>query len=195
MNISPAKCFGNMTDEELVMLAREKNEDAFVQLVSRYSSVLRKQAVKYRNAQIESEDLVQEGLLGLLSAVQTYRDAQQATFSTYAYACMRNRMVSALRRIVGWQNSAEAECFCADELYKTSPANDGDPVAFLVEQEEMDLLKKRLQVSLTNLEYRVLMLHLSAYSYHEISEKLQISPKAVDNALQRLRRKLMKSHV
>ena len=175
----------NLNDEPLVVLARENNEEAFTRLVSRCSGMLKSLSAKYCRDLSESEDLVQEGLLGLLSAVQTYRSSSEVAFRTYAYACARNRMVSALRRRSGEQvQSLEEEDELPDLIGGT------DPASLVVRQEEAEQLNKRLRDGLSSLEYRVLMARLSGYSYREIANCLNITEKAVDNAHQRLRRKL-----
>ena len=175
----------DLSDEQLVVLAREKNEEAFTRLVSRCSGMLKSLSAKYCRDFSESEDLVQEGLLGLLSAVQTYHSSANVAFRTYAYACARNRMVSALQRRNGERiQSLDEEDELSDLIGGT------DPASLLVRQEEIEQLNKRLRDGLSVLEYRVLMARLSGYSYREIAKCLNVTEKAVDNAHQRLRRKL-----
>lgn len=176
-----------LSDEELAALSQGKNEQAFADLVSRCSSMLKSLAVKYSGI-IEADDLAQEGLLGLLSAAQTYHPSKAASFRTYAYACIRNRMISVLR-----QQSGQSDLSFVDEDEPVSVSDVNDPAAVLLRREELTQLYTRLQRELSEREYRVLMTHLSGYSYKEIAEQLSISEKAVDNALQRLRRKLVSS--
>ncbi len=180
--------WNDLSDEELVVLARDKNDEAFTLLVSRCSGMLRALSAKYCTGSLESEDLVQEGLLGLLSAVQTYKPSAGVAFRTYAYACARNRMVSALRH----RDGVEAEPL-DDEDEPLILSNNDDPASLLVRQEELQQLCERLRAGLSPLEYRVLMAHLGGYSYREIAKRLGITEKAVDNARQRLRRKLAPS--
>ncbi len=174
------------SDEELVTLACAENEEAFARLVSRYSALLHRLSAQYSGTSpLDAEDLAQEGLLGLLSAVRTYRSGGGAAFGTYACTCMRNRMLSAVRRSQGIPPLLSDP----DEPPATEAAAD-DPAALLVRQEELEALRTHLRSALTELEYQVLMRYLGAYSYEEIASSLSISRKAVDNALQRLRRKL-----
>ncbi len=177
--------FHNLNDEALVALSREKNEDAFTCLVSRYTAMLHSLSARFHSTSVESEDLFQEGLLGLLSAVQTYSDSKAAAFRTYAFSCMRNRMISVLRR----QGIAAESLNEGDELFERENA-DADPVALIVRNEELLQFKERLRQRLTALELRVLLAHLNGFSYREIASRLEIDEKAVDNALQRVRRKL-----
>lgn len=185
MPVIPAD--GSLSDGSLAALACAGDEEAFARLVSRFSGMLHRLSVKYGNASaLEAEDLAQEGLLGLLSAVRTYRAGGTAAFGTYACACMRNRMVSAVRRASG------VTCLplCEEDEPSLPTETGDDPAALLVQREELEALHTHLRSVLTVLEYEVLMRYLGAYSYEEIAADLSVSRKAVDNALQRLRRKL-----
>lgn len=181
-----------MEDEQLVRLAQEENEDAFVLLVTRCMPMLQRLSQKYCSVQLESEDFLQEGLMALLSAVRSYREGEGALFRTYAYTCARNRMISARRQL----NGEEEEPLSLSSDESLVPVDgDGDPERLLLRREELAALCSRLRDLLTPVEYRVLMLYLASYSYREIAERLSITAKAVDNALQRLRRKLANAAV
>lgn len=167
-------------EDELIAAARAGNEAAFARLVSRYAGTLHRLSSRLASA-AERDDIAQEGLLGLLSAVQTYRGGA-AAFGTYAHACMRNRMVSAVRR---------ARAF-PPEFGTPSPAaaTAETPEQLLERREELRALRACLRRLLSAREYQVLTLYLSSYSYEEIAATLGVGRKAVDNALQRARRKL-----
>lgn len=177
-------CDTQVSDDRLVTLARAGNDEAFALLVSRFSGMLHRLSVKLGGSS-EEEDLAQEGLLGLLSAVQTYRSGGSASFGTYAYTCMRNRMLSAVRSVQGEPPVHSLE----DEPAVPQTAGE-DPAALLVRLEELGSLRAHLRSVLTELEYQVLMRYLGSYSYEEIAADLSIGRKSVDNALTRLRRKL-----
>lgn len=189
MNISPAD-LELLSEEQLCRLARDVSDnDAFALLVQRCTPMIRLQASRFRGGRLDAEDLVQEGILGLLSAVQTYREGGQATFRTYASVCIRRRMISAVRR-AGIDPSGTDSL---DEAGETEPAaqeETSDPAHMLVRREDTKRLYSRLRQLLTPLEYQVLMYHLGAYSYEETAHALNIGEKTVDNALQRVRRKL-----
>ena len=180
-------CLNGLSDEQLAVLAREKNEEAFVVLVSRFSGMLKALSSQYCRGLFDSDDLAQEGLLGLLAAAKTYRDCEKVSFRTYAYACARNRMISALRRrgVESTSLQEEDEPCWGDE--------NADPQILLVRRDEVLQLQKRLRNTLTKLEYHVLMAQLCGYSYREIAQQLDVTEKSVDNALFRLRRKLATS--
>lgn len=191
MSVFPAASLDDMGDEQLVFLTQENNEEAFVLLVTRCMPMLQYLSYKYRSAQFESDDLVQEGLLALLSAVRAYREDQGVSFRTYAHTCIRNRMISALRH-----SGADTEPLPkTDEPYDLTESQQNDPAVMLVRSEELQQMRSRLRGLLTPVEYPVLMLYLGGYSYREIARRLSITTKAVDNALQRLRRKLANAAV
>ena len=177
------------SDEELAQAAREGCEEAFTRLVYRHTPMIQRQAARYRRDTLEAEDLAQEGLLGLLAAVRTFRPDGGAQFSTYASICVRNRMVSALRRI---DTAAPVLSTVEENGWEGQEPVDGqaDPEQRVLDREAMDHLREKLKNLLTSLEYQVLMQYLSAYTYEEIADSLQVGVKAVDNALQRVRRKL-----
>ena len=183
-----------LSDEQLAGLAEAGSEEAFSLLVGRCSSMIQAQARRYRGTHLDAEDMAQEGFLGLLSAVQTYRETKKTSFRTYASVCIRHRMVSAIRRAGG---EPPVPGFDPEEEAGAAGVADGqggvDPALLVMQREETLRLQKWLEHILTPLEKRVLFYHLSAYSYEEIAQKLEIGPKTVDNALQRIRRKLSKS--
>ncbi len=192
MSVVSTASLALLTDEQLVLLARGGNEDAFVLLVTRCMPMLQQLAAGYRSSQFDYEDLVQEGLLALLSAVRSYQDDKATKFRTYTYACVRNRMISVLRQEGRFTNDLLVE---EDEPYVPAENDQGDPAVMLLRREALEDLRLKLRSLLTPLEYRVLMLYVGAYSYNEIAARLRIGVKAVDNALQRLRRKLANSAV
>lgn len=192
MSVFPAGPLASLGDEKLVRLAREENEDAFVLLVTRCMPMLQRLSKKYSSAQLESEDLLQEGLMALLSAVRIFREGEGVPFRSYAYACARNRMISALRQVGG---DSREELSLDSEEHRMPVSDSDDPARLLLQREELADLCLRLRTVLTPVEYRVLMLYLGSYSYREIARKLNIETKAVDNALQRMRRKLANAAV
>ncbi len=170
---------------EVLLIAQAKggSQEAFAALSERYGGMIRRQAAYLHGPLLDREDLEQEGLLGLLYAVRSYKPGESASFYTYARVCVRHRMISAARRV---------------KLLVTlnvpyEPRQDGggnDPEQRLLDREEEERLHRRLKKHLTSLEYEALKRHLDGYSYEETARLLGVGAKAVDNALQRVRRKL-----
>lgn len=183
-----------LSDEALVELAREGNEDAFAVLVSHNADIIQQQSVRYRGVWQDAEDLSQEGLLALLSAVRTYRADATASFRTYASVCIRHRMLTAAKRAYSlrdipqpiWEDTEDGQ-----EVPAALISGQADPAQLIMRREDTARLRRRLREELTDLEFRVLMLYLGAYTYDEIAQRLGIGFKTVDNALQRVRRKLV----
>lgn len=134
----------------------------------------------------DRDEIAQECRIGLLSAIRTYRPDGGAVFTTYACTCIRNRLISLSRRNA--TRLAREEPLTEENGLPDPEAC--DPAGRLVEEEDASRLRRVLQERLTPLEYEVLLARLNGCSYEETAARLGISPKAVDNAVQRLRRKL-----
>ncbi|MGN0570964.1 MAG: sigma-70 family RNA polymerase sigma factor [Candidatus Fimenecus sp.] len=180
----------NQTDtslDELVLSARQGDDTAFARLAAAMLPAIRARAAAYACADLDAEDLVQEGLLALLSAVHTYQIGAEASFGTYAGVCIRNRMISVLRKVSGGKSVRSQDMVPLDADLPVS--------ALTVEaygdlREECETLLRRVDTKLSFNERTVLYLFLSGLSYREIAERLGKTPKSVDNALQRVRHKL-----
>ncbi len=176
-----------VADAELAAEAARGSGEAFAQLMHRLMPRMKRLAAQYQNIPgLETDDLLQEGLMGLLSAVHAFC-ADNGGFTAFATACIRNRMLSAVRRALP---AGEFELTDAEEALSELPSGQADPAELLVEREEADRLRQRLERMLTPLEYRVLAAYLGGQNYDEIAAVIGVSRKAVDNALQRVRKKL-----
>ena len=175
------------TDEELVLFAQNGSDEALAELIFRCESMVRMQAARFCRFDLSQDDLSQEGLLALLSAVNRFDASKEVSFLTYASVCVRNRMISAAQKY-----STEHHLSLDDWDSDIAESAEGqvDPAVMLAQRDEDERLMRHLKTVLTDLEYRVLLYRLSAYSYAEISRDFQITEKAVDNAMQRVRRKL-----
>lgn len=175
-------------DAAWVLQALNGSDEAFDLLTFRMMPLMRRLATQYGNLPgMDTEDLLQEGLLALLTAIRAYQ-ASLGAFYAFAASCIRNRMLSVVRRTLSDGNAQVAQ---PDELLDAI-ADEGqvDPATLVVEQEEAQRLYCRLQKRLSTLEYRVLTAHLAGKSYKEIADELSVTEKTVDNALQRIRKKL-----
>lgn len=183
-----AQDISDVPDAELVALAQAGDDRAFALLVAWCEPMLRAQVARFRPSRADAEDLAQEGLLGLLSAVRTFRPDGGASFRTYAAVCVRNRLLSALRRAAGRADEPlDAAEEAAQPLHVSAVA---DPEALVLERESAARLLSHLRDHLTPREYAVLLCYMDGCSYAEIAAELHMSVKAVDNALWRARRKV-----
>ena len=170
----------------LPVAAAAGDEAAFAAIVRRMTPLMRAQMRQFFYLQADEEDLMQECLMGLLAAVRTFHSQSNTAFTTYACSCMRNRLISLARRD-GLRPRIEQSL---EEDTQMSDADDADPASRVVEQEAADSLRQQLRQRLTELEYEVLLARINDFSYEEIAAALGVSKKAVDNAVQRLRRKM-----
>ncbi len=146
----------------------------------------------------DSEDLIQEGMLGLLKAIRTYDASKEASFRTYAEVCIRSRLYSVLRSqkldkhaTLNHSVLLEAPFFDSNSYtMDTFSVSQSNPEDLMILQESFDEMWKRVQDQLSEFEAKILGFYLDGLSYQEIAIKVRKSPKAVDNAVQRIRRKV-----
>ena len=184
--------FDKLPDEDLCVLANSGDENAGECLLARHRNLVRSCVRPYFLTGGDSEDLLQEGMLGLLSAIRHFDAARGVKFSTYAHLCIHNRILSAVREAAGTRNqplndslSIESETFShPPDLFAP------DPEQLLMEKEDVAEIWRALDCALSPLERKVLALYLEGMSYREIADRLGKVEKSVDNAVQRIRKKL-----
>jgi len=175
----------NLSDDELSALVAEGNADAEEMLVVRYVSLVKFCARPYFLIGGDGEDLLQEGMLGLLSAVRNYNSEREAAFKTYAEICIRRRIYSAIRKFASVPPTSET----TQEEFSTVQ----NPEELLIDREKSDEFLKGFLAGLSKLERKILSGYLDGKSYIEIAESVNRPTKSVDNAIQRVRRKLVQS--
>lgn len=175
------------TDEELALQAGLGEDTAFSVLVGRLLPNIRRMAAGYSLPGLDQEDLVQEGLVGLMGAVRHYR-TDRGAFLPYAMQCARNAMISAARTALDGSNSPLRDYSPLEN--ETASVGSPHPQELLESAEFSAELRQWIESELTDLERRSLRLFLAGHTYTEIATLLSSHSKAVDNALQRVRRKL-----
>lgn len=177
-----------VSDEALVSIIR--NQPAPMQtkemalLTYRYARIIRIKASKLKTADIEADDLQQEGFIALFSAVKAY-SSDKGSFSSFADVCIGNRMKNAVLRARRYE---KAEDYDFEQIQDDSAPTDD----FVILKEYNTELFKRLSQILSQREFSVIGLYMNGYSYKQIAEKLGTSVKSVDNSLSRARQKLKK---
>jgi RNA polymerase sporulation-specific sigma factor len=187
--------FYNNRDVELWALASSGDLKAEEELISYYSRLVKICARPYFLAGGDSEDLIQEGMLGLLSAVRHYDPAKDVRFKTYAEFCIRRRLYSAIKSASRFKHHP-----LNDYISLESPEldeNSTQGMSFLRDPEESVIARERaheitdcLYGALSRFESIILGLYLEGMSYEEMAVKVNKTPKSVDNAVQRIRKKL-----
>lgn len=188
--------FSGLSDAKLAGLVKQGVSDAFAELTARYMSVIRAKAASKRSMLLELDDLCQEGLLGLLNAAKTYSQDGRASFKTYAEVCIGNRLVMAFRAAASRKNSPLANSIPLSEQEDIRTAGRAEdtlnPEDMLLDSENVNSIWKHVRDALSEKEFAVFKLYLAGLSYAEIAERLSLSAKAADNAMQRVRMKLKK---
>ena len=181
--------FEELSDVELVALHKRGDIDAFPALFGRYRKMIGSLASSYFLVGGARDDLMQEGMLGLLKAVNTFQPDAGASFSTFAYLCVDSGMKTAVKKSLSAGNyplNASVDLSQQGEkLY-----SEVDPERTVIGKEEEEEFDKKISATLSSLEYGVLSCFLAGLCYREIAEKLGVTEKAVDNALFRIRKKL-----
>ena len=179
-----------LSDEQLVKLCNKGVQEAFSALSVRYIFVIRNKSAEPYHQGIEKDDLFQEGLLGLLNAVESYNADGKASFRTYAGVCIRNKIISAVRSFQSERNKLNNEHCSFDDVQNVPSAPETEPETAFVIREAFEGFQDYIRNELSEKEFEVLELYVEGKSYDEISQKLGISRKSCDNAMQRLRKKL-----
>lgn len=167
--------------------ARQGDEAALAGIIARMMPVLNAAAARAACPGLEFEDAVQEGLVGLFCAVRTYESGRGASFSTYAAACVHNAVNSAARAARCRKHEVLNR---AVSIEAAPPAQEKSPQACAEESEAYRAAVRAIHTRLSPREKSVLALFVGGASYGQIARCLHLTPKAVDNALQRVRAKL-----
>ena len=184
-----------VADETLAQRAKNGDDEALADLIERYTPLVCMRARAYARGVMDVDDVYQEGMVALLKAVRNYREDTAGSFRTFAAVCVNNKMLSAVTAHMRDKNapmrsylSLSGREIPEDLLAAVSPET--DPEKLVIASEESAARNRRIENLLSPFERQVLRLYLSSYSYEEMSRQLGSSTKAVDNALQRVRRKL-----
>lgn len=183
-----------MTDEQLLLKAADTDKTGVASqhnkytalLISRYMPLIKAKASAFKNSQVETDDLISEGFLGLLSAIRSY-DPEKGTFAAFASTCIANKMKTAVAK--GSANPLPALSLDDSNIEDISDGNPGTEDLIILKEQNSEMMKQVEQL-LSEREREVFYLYLSAYSYNQIAEKLGITAKAVDNAITRAKSKL-----
>lgn len=186
------------SDETLCALVSNGCREAEETLVTRYNRLVRSCARPYFLVGGDSEDLTQEGMVGLLHAVREYDASKEASFRTFAEICIRNRLYSVLRAAARDKHLALNQSVPLDTPFfdansytsGTSDLTQRDPEAYLIDREHTAALLSGVRKQLSEFEAKILGYYLDGLSCREIAETVGKPPKSVDNAVQRIRRKV-----
>jgi RNA polymerase sporulation-specific sigma factor len=200
---SPQKLQRELADLQLVMRARNGDQRALDELIRRYAGFVRLKASSYFLAGGDSEDLIQEGLIGLYKAVRDF-SPEKSSFRSFAELCVTRQIITAIKTATRFKHAplnsyvsfshtpagqeSDGDCTLGDAL--PGPSVD-DPSVCVISTEELQSLVFTLGSGLSKLEADALKLYLEGESYETMAERLDCDTKTIDNALQRVKRKVL----
>lgn len=197
--------YDRMTDEQLIGVLRGGDTGVMDYIMDKYKTMVRRKARAMFLLGGENEDLIQEGMIGLIKAVRDYDPDMGNSFSSFAELCVSRQMYSAIEAskrkkhlplnyyISLYEESESHQDGNKMQLIDTiEPEQENDPEALYFGKEYTEAFVERLKEMLSPLENHVLYLHLMGTDYRKIAELLEKSPKSIDNALQRIRSKAEK---
>jgi RNA polymerase sporulation-specific sigma factor len=201
---TPSKAQRELEDLQLVMRARNGDGTAMDALIRRYAGFVRLKASSYFLAGGDAEDLIQEGLIGLYKAVRDFRSDKETSFRSFAELCVTRQIITAIKTATRFKHTPlntyvsfsqtpagqenESDCTLGDAL--PGPAVDEPPVV-VISSEELQSLVFTLGTGLSRLEADALKLYLEGSSYEQMADELGCDTKTIDNALQRVKRKVL----
>jgi RNA polymerase sigma-H factor len=205
MSYDPVKSetamFCSLDDEKILKVVHDGNRDALEYLIFKYRNFVRSRAKAYFLIGAEREDIVQEGMIGLYKAIRDYNVEKPASFKAFAELCVTRQMITAVKTATRQKHIPLNSYVSLDKpiydeesertlLDVVGESHSSDPEQLVISREEYDDIEEKLSKVLSSLERNVLDQYLDGRSYQEISADLKRHVKSIDNALQRVKRKL-----
>ncbi len=194
--------YEDLTDEELIVEIKENFNDAAMEyLIQRYRSFVRAKARSYFLIGADREDIIQEGMIGFYKAVRDFKSDKLSSFHAFAELCVTRQIITAIKTATRQKHiplnsyiSLNKPIYDEDSdrtlLDVLSGVKVTDPEELVISREEFLAIEKKMEEILSDLEWQVLMAYLDGKSYQEIADGLNRHVKSIDNALQRVKRKL-----
>ena len=195
--------FERMTDEEIALLAQQGDVDASEYLLNKYKNFVRSKARSYFLVGADHEDIVQEGMIGLFKAFRDFKPDKLTSFHAFAELCVTRQIITAIKTATRQKHiplnsyvslnkplyDEESDRTLLDVIIEGRATN---PEELIIGQEDLSSINHKIDEVLSGLEQEVLRAYLDGKSYQEIANNLGRHVKSIDNALQRVKRKLEK---
>jgi len=195
--------FNSILDEELVEEARQGSSQALEYIINKYKNFVRAKARTYFLIGADREDIIQEGMIGLFKAIRDYKEDKLSSFRAFAELCITRQIITAIKTATRQKHiplnsyislnkpvyDEESDRTLMDMLSESSIS---DPEELMINREDFNNIEEKMEEVLSELELEVLGSYLQGKSYFEISKDLNRQVKSIDNALQRIKRKLEK---
>ena len=193
------KSYQALTDEQLIQKLRDGDEKVMDYILNKYKPFVRKKANAMYLIGGETDDLIQEGMIGLFKAIRDYQEEREASFFHFAELCVTRQLYSAveasnrkkhapLNFYISFSATEGEEGATLEDMLGTDSLS--NPEELVISQENQRNFLDRLRQKLSSFEQEVLDLYLSGMNYQQIAEQMKKSPKSIDNALQRIKGKI-----
>lgn len=193
--------YEKMTDSELVLLANDGDDIAMESLIARYKNFVRAKTRSYFLVGADRDDIIQEGMLGLFKAIRDFNDTKNNSFRTFAELCVTRQIITAVKTATRLKHTplnnyvSFNKPVYEDETEKTlleilNNRLELDPEEIIINREKLEETEQKIKDSLSRFENTVLNLYLSGKNYQEIAILLEKPAKSIDNALQRIKKKI-----
>lgn len=195
--------FEQLSDEEVIKCIRQGDDEGTDYLLEKYKNLVRKKARALYLIGGESDDLIQEGMIGLYKAIRDYREEKDSSFVGFAILCVERQLYNAIKGANRMKNSPlntyvsldlpvggvgmEEQQTLGETLERDGITN---PEDILIDRERVGRIEHFIQEHLSKMEQEVVVLYVEGLDYQQIAEKLNKTPKSIDNALQRIKKKL-----
>lgn len=199
--VEPVERYSSLEDCILIEMSHGGDSESLSFLISKYQHLVRSKVKSYFLIGADKEDLFQEGMIGLYKAIRDFRQEKMASFYAFAELCITRQIITAIKTASRQKHSPLNSSISLDKplmneesSYTLLDVLTGDnvtnPEVFLMNKEKLNEIQTKIKELLSDLERSVLMLYMEGHSYAEISEELNTHVKSIDNALQRIKRKL-----
>ena len=198
--------YNSMTDEELIELIKTGDKHAIDFLIEKYKDLVNMKVGKYFMIGAEKEDIMQEGMIGLFKAIQSYKPDKQNSFKTFANLCVERQLITAIKTSNRQKHQPlNSYLSLSSSAYDNDEENGNemieffdshtieDPLEMITKKEYYQRVENAIDTSLSSFEKQVLQRFVKGESYVDIAAKLDAPVKSVDNAIQRIRKKAIKN--
>ncbi len=198
--------YNSKTDEELISLIKNGDKNAIDYIIDKYKSLVNMKVSKYFIIGAEKEDIIQEGMIGLFKAIQSYNGDKQNSFKTFANMCIERQLITAIKtsnrqkhmplngyvslNVSAYEDDEDTSVLEVLDAHQTE-----DPLDTITKKEYYKRVENAIDENLSDFEKQVLARFIKGESYNIIAEKLDTPVKSIDNAIQRIRKKAIKNIV
>ncbi len=202
INLYIKEKYSMKSDEEVVILANQGDLEALEYLIIKYKILVKSKVYTYYIAGADKDDIIQEGMIGLYKAIKSFDEKKSNSFKNFADMCVTSQIITAIKAASRQKHMPLNKSISLNKpLYEDSKSSiidiieigpSQDPMELFISKEDLDFTEKKIQGMLSSLEKKVLKNYLEGKNYEEIGSILSINAKCIDNAIQRIKRKVQR---